>query len=216
MSTATTMEWPSTGLELWSETQPYDKIQLLQKLGKNTFEKNKWCYTFAGYGKDIYGSWTEYIDVAQKSDSWIFAILGPGQSLQSKWLTMEISKRNDKWSLPKNMQESIQLNPSIVLNYAGHTHTIQLPEQINWNTWFELLDKTYGAISEKCAALDETKQKDPAVIKNIVIQTLQEKNYLKAQVGEEVKKTTWRVSGRLLDVLKWLFWSNTEKINADE
>ncbi len=214
MSTAI-MELPSTDLELWSETQPYDKIQLLQKLGKASPEKNNWLFTFAGYGKDIYASWTEYIDVAQKNSSGMFAILGPGQALQSKWLTMEISRRDSKWHLPKNIQESTQFNPSIVLNYVGHTHIIQLPEQINWNTWFELLDKTYDIISTKCAELDETKQKDPSIIKNIVIQALQEKNYLKAHVGEKVKEATWNVSSRLLNVFKWLFWSNTEKTNAD-
>lgn len=185
----------------WMEDKPYSKISFLEKISKDTPEKKKWLYTFSWYIQDIYWSGNEYLDVAQKNDSWLFAPLGPGQAFHGKWIIMEISKRTSNWHLPKTADEANALDPSIVLNYAGHTYTIQLPAKIESSKWFELLDNTHDNIAKKCDALDEEKKKDPTIIKDIVIQTLQEKNYLKAHLEKSLAPINWWKQ-RLLQ----LFW----------
>jgi hypothetical protein len=197
------------------EDKPYTKTSFLERINKDTPEKQQWLYTLSGYVQNIYGTSTEYLDVAQKTSAGQFMLLWPGMSTPWSHIGLEISKRKEWWELPKTEQEAADLKPSVVLTRDGHTFYVSLPEQIPWLEWFAILNKIYPIIQEKLKQYPALDESHGSIINDMIIQTLQEANHLKAALGEKAQKTTWGISGRLLDILKWLFGPKTPKPSAD-
>lgn len=202
----------------WMEDKPYSKTSFLEKINRNTEDKICWLYTFNGYAESIYEQDKKsYVDVAQKNMTGSFVTLWPWSSTPTNTAILEISKREKDGRMPETNESANKLNPTMLLSYKWHTITIPLENVLFQNNqWFDVLDKTYESINtyiQKYETIEETEGKE---IHDFVIKTLQEKNYLTAKLGEKAKKTIWGMSGKLMNTLKWLFWSNTEKISVDE
>lgn len=192
---------------VWGENKPYDKTAFLERINKDTPEKKQGLYTLAGYIDGTYGSGKEYLDVAQKNMTNQFVPLWPSMSTQGKHTIIEISKRKPWWELPKTMQESQSLKPSFVVSRDGLTFYTELPGNIDGSKWFDILNKTYPTIEKKLQDYDPLDVSHADTVANIVMLTLQEAWYIKANLGEKAKKTTWGIAGRLKDVFGWLFAS---------
>lgn len=191
-----------------TQDKPYSKTSFLEKINRKTEDKARWLYTFSGYTNGIYESGkNSYIDVAQKNKIGAFANLWPGSSTPTNTTIIEISKREKDGKLPENAESAAKLDPTMLLSYQWHTIIIPLKNILfQSNQWFDVLDKVYETIDtymqQYKAAIGEDDSKN---IHDFVIKTLQEKNYLKAELSDTAKKTTWGIAGSIRDLFSWFF-----------
>lgn len=191
-----------------TQDKPYSKISFLEKVNRATEDKARWLYTFNGYADGIYEqSKNAYIDVAQKNKIGSFATLWPWISTPTNTTIIEISKREKDGKLPETAEAAAKLDPTMLLSYQWHTINIPLKNVLFQNNqWFDVLDKVYESIDtymqQYKTSIGENEWKN---IHDFVIKTLQEKNYLKAELSDTAKKTTWSIAGSLRDLFSWFF-----------
>lgn len=214
MNNAALRETPTWDSHIeWSAEKPYAKTSFLSHINRDTEDKPRWLYTFSGYVDGIYEQAEQsYVNVAQKNTTGSFVPLWPGMSTPTNSPIIEISKREKSGKMPKDNESADKLDPSILISYKWHTITIPLENVLfQSNQWFDVLDKIYKDIETHTKKYETIGEEEGKEIHDFVIKILQEKKYLKAKLGEKAKKTTWSMSGRLLDVFKWLLGSNTER-----
>jgi len=191
----------------WSPDNPYSKESFLKKMSRETEDKSRWLYTFGDYAKSIYKEGeTSYIDVAQKNMIGHFVALWPGSATHTPDDTaiIEISKREKDGTMPDTMEASNKLEPTMMVSYKWQTITIPLENPcFQNNQWFDVLNKVYDDISKHLKKYETIGEEQKNKIREFVIQTLKEKNYLKAPLEKSLSPIQWR-KDRLLKLFG--FW----------
>jgi len=194
---------------LWLQDNPYSKSKFLSQINKDTAQKKDGLYWLSGYiSSGIYQT-EGYLDIAQKNDNGSFSPLWPGISTHPNMPILEISKRNKDGSLPKNKEEADKLDPSIILWYQWQTIIIALEQvQFSWRDWFDMLKKIYPILSDNLMAYKEWfnwSDDITAKIKDSVLTIMQQKNYIKAPLSKQTKKSIGWWKKNIMQVFNQIF-----------